>query len=219
MDNIDLFLGGMVEKHEPGHVLGPTFERIIADQFTRSRDGDRYWYQNYLTTDELALVQNMTLSNIIKANSTITNLQPDSFHFDIYVSGRVFNDANGNGKFDNNESGIPNRYVYLLDEDGMILDWDQTDANGLYKINKIQVGTYSVTTDVPRFWRPTTPAPDPMTATSDVAFQNINFGQKLNIRPAGPPIALPGIGSSAKITATPVKLIDQILGDGGGAVV
>jgi hypothetical protein len=157
----------------------------------------------------------MTLTNIIKANSTITNLQPDAFHFDVYVSGRVFNDANGNGKFDNNESGIPSRYVYLLDEDGAILDWAQTDANGLYKINRIQVGNYTVTTDVPRFWTSTTPAPDPMTATSDIAFPNTNFGQKLNIRPAGPPIAMAGIGSAVKVSST-VKLVDQILGDGGG---
>jgi hypothetical protein len=218
VDNIDLFLGGMVEAHEPGHVLGPTFERIIADQFTRTRDGDRYWYQNYLTPDEMALVQNMTLTNVIKANSTITNLQPDSFHFDVYVSGRVFNDANANGKFDNDESGIPNRYVYLLDEDGAIVDWALTNEHGLYKINKIQVGAYTATTDVPRFWQSTTPAPDPMTATSDIAFPNTNFGQKLNIRPANPPIAMAGIGSAAKISA-PVKLVDQILGNGGGTVV
>jgi hypothetical protein len=207
VDNIDLFVGGLVESHEPGHVLGPTFERIIADQFTRTRDGDRYWYQNYLTPDEMAIVQNMTLTNIIKANSTIQNLQPNSFHFDIYVSGRVFNDANGNAKFDNNEHGIAGRYVYLLDEDGAILDWAQTDANGLYKINKIQVGTYTVVTDLPAFWRQTTPDPKAMTATLDIAFPNVNFGQKLNIRPAGPPVgpALPDKNTS------PPRLIDDLV--------
>jgi hypothetical protein len=216
VDNIDLFVGGLVESHEPGHVLGPTFERIIADQFTRSRDGDRYWYQNYLTPQELALIKDMTLTNVIKANSTITNLQPDSFHFDIYASGRVFNDANGNGKLDKNESGIPGRYVYLLDEDGAILDWNQTDANGFYKINKIQVGTYTVVTDVPHFWTQTVAPTDPLTATRDIAFPDLNFGQKLNIRPANPPVGPATPLGGSKIATRP-RLIDDILGGSSAA--
>lgn len=39
--NVDLWAGGLAEKHAPGASVGPLFRRIIADQFTRLRDGDR----------------------------------------------------------------------------------------------------------------------------------------------------------------------------------
>jgi hypothetical protein len=35
-------VGGLAETHLPGSSLGATFTRIIVDQFTRLRDGDRF---------------------------------------------------------------------------------------------------------------------------------------------------------------------------------
>jgi len=218
VDNVDLFIGGLAEDRAPGQVLGDTFERLIARQFANTRDGDRYWYQNYLSADEQAQLANVSLSSIMKSDTTITNVQPNAFHFDVKIAGRVFNDLNGNGKQDPNERGIAGRYVYLLDEDNAILDWNQTDAQGNYLLNKIQVGTYTVTTDTPRFWSMTTSAPKPFVATTDIAFSGVNFGQRVNAEPGGgfaPGNAArtPKLTQSAQSAPTAGRIIDQVMGD------
>ena len=45
IEDIDLFVGGVVERPSPGSILGPTFQCIVGDQFRRLRLGDRFWYE------------------------------------------------------------------------------------------------------------------------------------------------------------------------------
>ena len=53
---LDLFVGGLCEPPVPPSVLGETFTAIVVDQFTRIRDGDRFWYENpdVRDSDEIA---------------------------------------------------------------------------------------------------------------------------------------------------------------------
>lgn len=44
-DNIDLYIGGMLETELDGRP-GPLFRRIIMEQFERLRDSDRFWFEN-----------------------------------------------------------------------------------------------------------------------------------------------------------------------------
>ncbi|HEX4997502.1 MAG TPA: peroxidase family protein [Terriglobia bacterium] len=82
--DIDLFVGLLVERDMPGMIVGETLRAILMDQFERSRCGDRFFYTRYLSSEELKQVRAMRLSDIIKRNTTIANIQSDVF----YVQGR-----------------------------------------------------------------------------------------------------------------------------------
>ena len=79
VDDIDLWVGGLAEKHIPGSSVGPLFQRIMVDQFTRLRDGDRHWYQSILRGDQLDEVERTHLSDIIRRNTSLTSVQPNAF--------------------------------------------------------------------------------------------------------------------------------------------
>ena len=46
VEDIDLWIAGLAQPHFAGSMLGETFYKIVLDQFTRSRDGDRFFYLN-----------------------------------------------------------------------------------------------------------------------------------------------------------------------------
>jgi hypothetical protein len=81
VDNIDLWIGGLAEDHLPNSSLGETFTAILVDQFSRLRDGDRFWYQASLSNRIVDDVQNTTLADIIRLNTDLTKLQADVFFF------------------------------------------------------------------------------------------------------------------------------------------
>src|SRR5207249_10802255 len=63
VNNIDLWVGVLAENHVPGASVGPTLKAIITDQFTRLRDGDRFWYQNTFTGPQLDQLSHTSLSD------------------------------------------------------------------------------------------------------------------------------------------------------------
>ena len=46
ISQIDLFMGGLAEKHAKNALVGETFQAIIASQFRNLRTGDRFFWQN-----------------------------------------------------------------------------------------------------------------------------------------------------------------------------
>jgi len=79
LNNIDLWVGGLAEDHAPGSSLGPTFQRIIIDQFMRLRDGDRLWYENILPAEQRRQASQIRLSDLIRRNTSLNEVQNNVF--------------------------------------------------------------------------------------------------------------------------------------------
>ncbi|KAI9556896.1 hypothetical protein GHT06_016690 [Daphnia sinensis] len=84
--DIDLYIGGVTEKHVPGALVGPTFGYIIATQFENLKRSDRFFYSD-LTKNisfskvQLSEIEKSSLARIICDNSdgSITSIQPNAF--------------------------------------------------------------------------------------------------------------------------------------------
>ncbi|KRY72255.1 Peroxidase mlt-7, partial [Trichinella pseudospiralis] len=69
-DHIDLYVGGLIEEPVIDGLVGPTFACLIAEQFRRLRDGDRFFYQNpeIFRPDQLAEIEKVSMSKLLCEN-------------------------------------------------------------------------------------------------------------------------------------------------------
>ncbi len=144
VDKLDLWVAGLAEKHLPGSSLGATFTRILVDQFTRLRDGDRYWYQNALPATSVRAVQNNSLVDVIRRNTQLTNLQSDVFFFRTSIGGNVFADGNRDGVRQVREGGVAGTTVTLMTAAGATVATTRSDARGNYSFRGIDLGSFQV---------------------------------------------------------------------------
>jgi hypothetical protein len=70
-EEVDPWVGMLAEEHVPGAMVGATLQAVLSDQFRRLRDGDRFWYQNYLSEPLVALVEAQSLARILRRNTEI----------------------------------------------------------------------------------------------------------------------------------------------------
>jgi len=184
VDNIDLWVGGLAEDHAPGSSMGPTFGRIIADQFTRLRDGDRFWYQNNLNSQEMSIVQHSSLADIIARNTTINNLQPNVFFYDISITGHVYSDWNQNGRPDFGDAALSGWTIQLLDSTGNVVQTTSSGKDGSYLFDHLNPGSYTVKIVSQYTWTTTTKSPPMFTLTKAIAMNRVDFGEYTsNLRP------------------------------------
>ncbi len=81
VNKVDMWIGGLAEDHVDGGLVGKLFRRVLQDQFTRSRDGDAFWYQNVFSGSLLDYLNSVTLAQVIHNNTNIgSELQSDAFH-------------------------------------------------------------------------------------------------------------------------------------------
>jgi len=83
IDDIDLFVGGFLEKPHQGSMIGPIFKCIIGDQFARLKKGDRFFYDlgngkgaSPFRPSELQEIRKTSLARLICDNSGVDRVQP-----------------------------------------------------------------------------------------------------------------------------------------------
>ena len=79
VNQIDAFVGLMIEDKVDNTAVGKTLSVVLADQFAALRDGDRFFYQNHFSASEIAEIEKVTFSKIIKQNTDTTNIQDNAF--------------------------------------------------------------------------------------------------------------------------------------------
>ncbi|KFB41291.1 AGAP004036-PA-like protein [Anopheles sinensis] len=88
-DDVDLYVGGVLETPIEGAVVGETFAELISEQFSRFRKGDRYFYSHgpesnpgHFTLPQLKAIQQTTMAALICANAGDAHdmyVLPDAF--------------------------------------------------------------------------------------------------------------------------------------------
>ncbi|MDB4142292.1 PEP-CTERM sorting domain-containing protein [bacterium] len=96
VDDVDLYVGMLLEGDLPDSIMGEVGMAILADQFSRLQEGDRFYFENNAdgVNDDLQevaswnevdfettydFIDNETLSEIIALNTGATGLQDNVF--------------------------------------------------------------------------------------------------------------------------------------------
>ncbi|CAH2009741.1 unnamed protein product [Acanthoscelides obtectus] len=89
VDDVDLYVGGLLEQKAPGALVGRVFQHIIADQFARLKRGDRYFFENhprinpsYFEPAQLAEIRKTSMARIVCDNAdglSLGMVQPEVF--------------------------------------------------------------------------------------------------------------------------------------------
>ncbi|BAZ44788.1 putative heme peroxidase [Chondrocystis sp. NIES-4102] len=102
VNNIDLYVALLAEDHAPGSAVGKTFQALVAKQFLALREGDRFYYENIFTSQEIAEIEKATFSEIMRRNTNTTIIQDTAFS--------LLNQGSGNSERIN--GGLGNDSIY-----------------------------------------------------------------------------------------------------------
>src|SRR5262249_26053174 len=198
------------EAHVANSSTGPLIRAALIDQFTRLRNGDRFWYQNQTISvpggawkdpsgNDIPL-RSVTLADVIAANTTNArdHLQDNVFFFKPTISGTVFNDANHNGVLDAGEDVLGGRTVQLEDPNtGAVLLTTTTNSSGQYSFDVfagLTTGRFNVRAVPKNTWRWPTTSPALVTVFKGDQTLLVNFG---NAHGSALLAATPGTGGAA----------------------
>lgn len=95
VEDVDLLVGGSLERPTEGAAMGPTFTCLLQKQFVKLRNSDRFWYENdlppsSLNNEQISAIRQVSLSGIICAHTNIPRIQPKAFiQQDPYLNARI----------------------------------------------------------------------------------------------------------------------------------
>lgn len=157
VDNMDLWVAILAEDHVPGGNLGSTGTKIIASQFERIRNGDRFWYQRSFSGAMLNEIQRTRLSEVIARNTSLKNVQPNVFVFNPRIEGMVIAELpRGNpsgavrgGPIRPTPVAVPlaGWTVSLISQDGVEVASTRTDSRGQFRLDPVsglKTGTFKI---------------------------------------------------------------------------
>ncbi len=146
VDGIDAWVGLLAEGHARGASVGPTLRAILLDQFTRLRDGDRFWHEADSSGSDLGRLAGTRLVDVIRRNTGLTNLQPEAFFFRAGIAGTVYTDSNSDGGHDRGERSMAGAAVRLVSGEEELAE-ARTNERGRYAfdvLDGIRTGSYVV---------------------------------------------------------------------------
>ncbi|KAF7995421.1 hypothetical protein HCN44_006528 [Aphidius gifuensis] len=94
-DDVDLLIGGILEKASKGSAIGPTFGCLLKQQLLKLRNSDRFWYENdippsSLTPEQLTAIRRTSFSGLLCANTKLERIQPMAFlQSDAYLNAKI----------------------------------------------------------------------------------------------------------------------------------
>jgi hypothetical protein len=70
VSEIDMWIGGILERHDDEAEVGPLFKTILTKEFLRIRDGDRFWFENdaALSKQDVEALKATKLSDVLSRN-------------------------------------------------------------------------------------------------------------------------------------------------------
>ena len=151
VDNIDLWVGLMAEDHQDDASVGELTSKIIADQFQRTRDGDRFFYRNVLNDLEIESLERSTLADVIERNTSIEGLQENVFSMQVEIRGRVILASSvppttmPSNLREDEIRGVEGMTIELIDGAGKLVDSTASDQHGNYRFRSLsETGDYQV---------------------------------------------------------------------------
>ena len=76
--NMDTVIGVLLEQEADGSQLGPTATTVIREQFANLRDGDRFYFENRFTPEQVEEIKATSLADIIERTTAVDHVYRDA---------------------------------------------------------------------------------------------------------------------------------------------
>jgi len=147
VNDIDPWVGLLVESHMPDALFGETIMHIMMDQFGALRDGDRFYYEAdpVLTQAEKDSIKNTVLSDIIMRNTGVDIMQHNVFKampFDsVCMASSSLADLSGGIQTQENTT-VADVAIEVTDANGAVQFMDMTTTLGDFLIEDLTTCEY-----------------------------------------------------------------------------